>query len=97
MADSTYLYTYYLTGANTDVLVSKNDLRIGLALTNRDLASTMYISRSAQITAGSSASIRIRPNETLTLLALEGDDCRGPFYATGTAGIAVEIIESVKR
>jgi len=91
---STLFFTFYLTGTNADILLSPNPLHIGLAITNRDLADTCYLSFSPQITAGSSRSIRLRPNETLTLLKSEGDDCTRLLYALGTAGIPVEIIES---
>lgn len=92
---SSLFYTFYCTGANTDILLSANPLHVGLAITNRDLADTCYLSFSPQITAGSSLSIRLRPNETLTLLKSEGDDTTKQIYILGTAGIVVEIIESM--
>ena len=88
----TQVNTIYTDG--TSLLLTGRDFhRVGLMILNRS-GNTVYISHSQAIAAGNSASMRLRPDDSIVLLKADGDDCSMPFYILGTAGSAIEIVES---
>lgn len=89
---STQINTIYTDG--TSLLFAGPDAdRTGLMVINRS-GNTVYVSFSLAMAAGNSASMRLRPDDSITLLKSEGDNCSQPMYILGTAGSAVEIVES---
>lgn len=89
---STQINTIYTDG--TSLLLARPDPdRTGLLIINRS-GNTVYISHSPAMAAGNSASMRLRPDDSIVLLKSELDDCSQIMYILGTAGSAVEIVES---
>jgi hypothetical protein len=91
----TQILTVYTEIANTSQLLVRPDHnRIGMLILNRS-GNTVYISHSEAMALGNSASMRIRPDESIAFLKSEGDDCSRALYLNcGVAGMAVELVES---
>jgi hypothetical protein len=89
---STQINTIYTDG--TSLLLARRDNdRTGLLIINRS-GNTVYVSHSLAMAAGNSASMRLRPDDSIAFLKSELDDCSQELYILGTAGSAVEVVES---
>lgn len=89
---STQINTLYTEG-DPIVLARPDPDRTGLLVINRSV-NTVYISHSKALALGNSASMRIRPDDSIAFLKSELDDCSQIIYLAGTAGSAVEVVES---
>lgn len=76
------------------LLLSKNDSRLGYTLVNRS-ATILYLGRNMNISATSTATIRLLQNEILTLMEEEGDDTTEALFGVASGASTIEIVESV--